>query len=94
MEHQGFYDIRRQNGRHELAAVNPDRRESDFTTLPADTLALWKNTGLGQRGGEGGSESTQQKNELWWYVLFCALLLAVAESVLGNRHLETKEGTS
>ncbi len=73
MEHQGFYDIRRQNGRHELAAVNPDRRESDFTTLPADTLALWKNTGMTAGRREGGSNPHEQKNELWWYVLFCAL---------------------
>jgi hypothetical protein len=28
--------------------------------------------------------------ELWWYVLIAVLALAVAESLLGNRHL--KEG--
>jgi hypothetical protein len=34
---QGFFDIRRANGREEMAAVNPDRRESDFTLLtPGD----------------------------------------------------------
>jgi hypothetical protein len=94
LEHQGFYDVRRQNGRHELAAVNPDRRESDFTILPADTLALWKNTGMDTRASETGAADTRQKNELWWYVLIGALALAIAESVLGNRHLEMKEGTS
>ena len=94
LEHQGFYDIRRENGRHELAAVNPDRRESDFTMLPAETLALWKNTGNDIRNASGGAESSQQKNELWWYVLLAALAMAIAESVLGNRHLEMKEGTS
>ncbi len=94
LDHQGFYDIRRQNGRHELAAVNPDRRESDFTMLPAETLALWKNTGIDTRASGSGAEAAQQKNELWWYVLWAALAMALAESVLGNRHLDVKEGTS
>jgi len=98
LEHEGFYDIRRQNGRHELAAVNPDRRESDFTVLPADTLALWVNTGRNTQNAGSGvdneSDTGERKNQLWWYVLLAALLVAVAESVLGNRHLDIKEGTA
>ncbi len=95
LEHQGFYDIRRQNGKHELAAVNPDRRESDFAVLAPETLTLWRNTGTEPGTAPGGPASgTARKNELWWYVLLCALALAIAESVLGNRHLEVKEGTS
>jgi hypothetical protein len=94
LDHEGFYDIRRQSGRHELAAVNPDRRESDFTILAPDTIALWKNTGMDARAAGSGSETTQNKNELWWYVLLCALGMAIAESVLGNRHLDMKEGTT
>jgi hypothetical protein len=94
LEHEGFYDIRRQNGRHEMAAVNPDRRESDFTILPAETLQLWRNTGKGSPGVQNEMESGDRKNELWWWVLLAALAVAVAESLLGNRHLEMKEGTS
>ena len=98
LEHEGFYDIRRQNGRHELAAVNPDRRESDFTVLAADTLALWVNTGRNTQNAGAGvdneNETGDRRNQLWWYVLLAALVVAVAESVLGNRHLDLKEGTS
>jgi len=94
---EGFFDIRRANGREELAAVNPDRRESDFALIPADTLELWKNTGIASKP-EAGSASTSQVNkrddnaELWWWVLMLLAVLAVAESVLGNRHLTAGAG--
>ena len=92
---EGFFDIRRDNGREELAAVNPDRRESDFAVLPAETLALWKNTGVASKT-EAGSMSSQNKRddnaELWWWVLALLVVLAVAESVLGNRHLTAGAG--
>jgi hypothetical protein len=93
---EGFFDIRRANGREELAAVNPDRRESDFTLIPADTLVLWKNTGIAS-GTEAGSTSSQESKrddnaELWWWVLVLLAMLAVAESVLGNRHMTAGAG--
>ena len=84
----GFYDVKRPNGRHELAAVNADRRESDLDVISADTLALWQNTAQGKREVASGGETGEQKPvELWWYVLIAVLALAVAESLLGNRHL-------
>jgi hypothetical protein len=92
---EGFFDIRRDNGREELAAVNPDRRESDFTILPAETLNLWKNTGVASKT-EAGSASSENKRddsaELWWWVLALLAMLAVAESVLGNRHMTAGAG--
>ncbi len=93
---QGFYDIRRANGREELAAVNPDRRESDFTLAPAETIQLWKNTGVAPGDGPNGASSgeDQQKTELWWWVLAMLAILAVAESVLGNRHLTPHKETA
>ncbi|MDQ2899284.1 MAG: BatA domain-containing protein [Acidobacteriota bacterium] len=87
LTHEGFYDIRRPSGRHELAAVNPDRRESDFAIVPTETLQLWENTGKAPVQNTPGAEPVHESIDLWWYVLLAALILAVAESVLGNRHL-------
>ena len=88
---EGFYSIRRANGREELAAVNADRRESDFATVTRETLDLWKNTGIAPTkasGAAGGTSNTRDDNtELWWWVLALLAALAVAESILGNRHL-------
>lgn len=83
----GFYDIRRPNGRNELVAVNADRRESDLTPAAPETLSLWQNTASGNSSGGGELQSEQKPLSLWWYVMLAALVLAVAESLLGNRHL-------
>lgn len=84
----GFYDIRRPNGRNELVAVNADRRESDLTPAPPETLTLWQNTASGGSGNQGGTTQNEKKPlSLWWYVMMAALVLAVAESILGNQHL-------
>jgi hypothetical protein len=83
----GFYDIRRPNGRSELVAVNSDRRESDLTPAPPETLALWQNTASGNASSEGTAAENQKPLSLWWYVMLAVLALAVAESLLGNRHL-------
>jgi hypothetical protein len=84
----GFYDIRRPNGRNELVAVNADRHESDLTPAPQETLSLWQNTANGNAGAGGAAQETDRKPlSLWWYVMLAVLALAVAESLLGNRHL-------
>ena len=91
---QGFFDIRRANGREELAAVNTDRRESDFALVPQETLDLWKNTGVGQKSGPSTTASDQQRDdkaELWPWVLAMLAVLAVAESVLGNKQMAAAE---
>jgi Aerotolerance regulator N-terminal len=85
----GFYDARRLSGGHELIAVNADRHESDLDVIPPETLALWQNASqvkAAAAAGEGKAEERKPK-ELWWYVLMAVLVLAVAESLLGNRHL-------
>ena len=85
---EGYYEIRRANGKEELAAVNPDRRESDFALVSPDVLKLWENTGQTTLSpGAGNAEPTKTRNDLWWYVMIAALGLAVAESLIGNRHL-------
>jgi hypothetical protein len=84
----GFYDIRRPNGRNELVAVNADRQESNLAPVPPETLALWQNTASGTSGGAGGTALGEQKPQsLWWYVMIAVFLVAVAESLLGNKHL-------
>ena len=87
---QGFYDIRRANGREEMAAVNPDRRECDFTLVTQDTLNLWKNTGVGSYSGTSAASAgnPEQHSEIWWWVLALLAVLAVAETMVGDRHLE------
>jgi hypothetical protein len=54
---------------------------------PQETLALWENTAQGTSGAGGTSESGQRDLSLWWYVMIAVLALAVAESLLGNKHL-------
>ena len=44
----GFYEVRLANGRKDLVAANPDRRESDLAAMPEEALALWR--GAGSKG--------------------------------------------
>jgi hypothetical protein len=83
----GFYDIRRPNRQNELVAVNSDRRESNLTPASAEDLKLWQNTANATSGGDSSATSEQKPVSLWWYVMLAALALAIAESVLGNKHL-------
>jgi hypothetical protein len=83
----GFYEIHRPNRADELVAVNADRHESDLTPAPAETLALWQNTAQASSEGGGAAAAEQKPLSLWWYVMLVVLALAVAESLLGNRHL-------
>ena len=83
----GFYDIRRPNGRNELVAVNADRHESDLAPVSQDSLTLWQNTAQGTAGGGSTSGDERKPVSLWWYVMLAVLLLALAESLLGNQHL-------
>jgi len=83
----GFYEIRRPNTPNELVAVNADRRESDLTPVPQETLSLWQNTAEGSSAAGGAVEGQQKPLSVWWYVMLVVLALAVAESLLGNRYL-------
>lgn len=83
----GFYDIRRPNGRNEMVAVNADRHESDLAPVSQESLTLWQNTAQGSSGGAGTSGDEPKPVSLWWYVMLAVLLLALAESLLGNQHL-------
>jgi hypothetical protein len=88
---EGFFEIKTASGRHSLIAVHADRRESDLTPIPQETLDLWKATGEGDTssGGASGQENQDVRKPwgLWPYLLLLLLLIAVAESVVANGYL-------
>lgn len=87
---EGFFEVRRANGRHELIAVHADRRESDLTVISKETLALWQNLGLGgeQQNGPGGPGTTRTAPwSLWWYFALALLIVSLLESLFASRYL-------
>jgi hypothetical protein len=91
---EGFYEIHRANGRQEMVAVHADRRESDLTPIPPETLGLWKNTGLGPDtpSGDGSAADTQPRPwSLWRYALLLVLIIAIIESVFASRYLSVEK---
>jgi hypothetical protein len=92
LTHAGFYELRLANGRSDLIAANPDRRESDLTPMAPDVLALW-------RGSSGETTSAPAAatvgpgapaaRSLWWYAMVVLLVAALAESAVGSRYLGT-----
>ncbi|MGI8744826.1 MAG: BatA domain-containing protein [Bryobacteraceae bacterium] len=91
---EGFYEIRRGNGRQELVAVHADRRESDLTPIPSETLDLWKNSGRTTNPetsiSTGAAEHTQPRS-LWRYALFLVLLVALTESFFASKYLSMEK---
>ncbi len=94
LDREGFYEIQRASGQRILLAAHADRRESDLTKIPADTLALWRNTGTSAI--ETGDRSTLQtvRWSLWRYLLTLVLLAAIVESVFAARYLKQGRQTS
>jgi hypothetical protein len=87
---EGFFEVRRANGRHELIAVHADRRESDLTVIPKETQALWQNMGLGgeQNAGPGGPGTSRTAPwSLWWYFALALLIVSLLESLFASRYL-------
>jgi hypothetical protein len=84
---EGFYEVQRADGDHALVAVNADRRESNLTRIPAETLALWRNTGDDEPETAAGGEQPVAQRSLWRYALTLALLAAFVESIFGMRYL-------
>jgi hypothetical protein len=92
-DREGFYEIRRANGRHEMIAAHADRLESDLTQVPKETLELWKNTG---RSVDNTAAATDAANpgkpwSLWRYALLLVLILAIIESLLASRYLSIEK---
>jgi hypothetical protein len=100
----GYYEVRLANGRHDLVAVNADRRESDLTPIPPDVLALWRGSpegpparaqaaappvGATPQGARTVAPSDTLQSSLWWYAISLLLVLALAESLIGSGYLGT-----
>jgi len=85
---EGYYEIRRANGRSSLVAVNADRRESNFTRMEDETIALWKSTGEpGEAQTVNAKGERTERTSPWWWLLLSVLLLTLAEGVLASRYL-------
>ncbi len=95
LDREGFYEIRRAQGRQSMVAVNAPRSESNLALVPQETLALWENKG--QTGASASAQSTTPDFEKpqpvsYWRPLLVLLLLAVlAESFVAGRHLDRGE---
>ena len=91
---EGFYEIHRANLRQELVAAHADRRESDLSTIPPETLQLWKNTGSpgAPEPSTGGDQASQNRPwSLWRYALLLVLMLAIVESIFADRYLSLEK---
>jgi Aerotolerance regulator N-terminal/von Willebrand factor type A domain len=90
---EGFYEIHRANGRQELVAVHANRRESDLTPIPDETLELWRNTGKAVATADGApvSENGTRPWSLWRYALALVLIAALIESLFASRYLTMEQ---
>jgi hypothetical protein len=87
----GFYEIQRANGQRSFIAVHSDRRESDLTPVPAETLALWRNTGNQQSvpaTAAAGENRQTQRQPLWRFLLILLVGVGIAESIFAGRYLK------
>lgn len=93
LEQAGFYEVRRGAGRRELIAVNIDRRESDLTPLPEESIALWQGPAETKTAGGGGVAADRgvETRNFGWGFLWAALAAALAEGWLAARHLSRQE---
>ena len=88
LERDGFYEVQRAGGKRLLLAVDADRRESDLTAIPDETLALWRNTGNTSPLQTGAVERQSRSWSFWRYLLLAALAVALVESIFGARYLK------
>ena len=85
----GFYRLR-YNNQPGFAAVDTDGAEGDFTKLNfAEFVAgVTGGTGTGEGNSANGNlsyEEVEGRQKVWWSLLFLALLLLIAESILARR---------
>jgi hypothetical protein len=89
---EGFWEIRRANGRNGLIAVHADRRESDLDVIPVETQKLWQGTGSGSPASQRESVDGGEKPfSLWWYFAFALLCVTAAEALFSSRYLAAEQ---
>lgn len=93
LSREGFFEVKTASGRRSLQAAHADRRESDLSPIPKETLDLWKGTGAGASGaGQGNASSAEDQKTPWSLspiLLLLLLLVALAESMVANGYLRT-----
>lgn len=82
----GFYEVQRASGHRFLIAANADRRESDLTRVPAETLALWHSVANDSATAAATVEHKIVPWSLWRYALLLLLAAALAESLFAGRY--------
>jgi hypothetical protein len=92
----GFYELVG-GGRSELVAVNFDTRESDLTSMGADTLERWQGLGRGIEDAAAGADLPAAQGAevpvpLGPWILALLLVVFVMESWVGNWHLRVRRG--
>jgi hypothetical protein len=91
VRNEGFFELKTASGRQSLIAAHADRRESDLSVIPKETLDLWKATGESNQTAPGSSTSADQSDKkpwgLWPILLLLLLCVALAESVVANGYL-------
>ncbi|MFL6466030.1 MAG: BatA domain-containing protein [Bryobacteraceae bacterium] len=91
----GFYEVQRANGQRQLLAVHADRRESDLTAIPQETLDLWRNTGSTAVAAKPGNVAAETRPwSLWRYVMILVLMAALMESLFASRYLKQERQTA
>lgn len=90
----GLYDVRRENDRQELVAVNVDRRESELEPVSRENLALWEKSGAATANAADGSQSAEaplpEPQSFWWWFALLAFFALLAETFVSARYLQVK----
>ena len=86
---EGFWEVGRQSGR-ELVAVNADRRESDLSLLPKETVEIWQKMGTETGAQSAGGTDESKPWSFWWWLALLLLMVTVAESLFAHQYLKTE----
>ena len=93
LDKPGIYEVYTPQGEARIA-VNVDPRESELEQLAPEVLRRWQDAVAGQpRAADGVVAASAEPDaafELWHWLLLLLALLAIGESVLGNRYLTTR----